>query len=134
MYKTYLPKDLFSFWSNPLKSIFTKSSVLDNTPSQDVLKLIQNDRPFNRKISFHSVDVQTGQLIVFDETIPADDIALLIKSSASIPFIFEAPQFEHMFLIDGGTAINIALADPIIRCLDEEGVAPEDIIVDVIIC
>ena len=39
-----------------------------------------------------------------------------------------------MYLIDGGNAINIALGDPITRCMEEEGVAPEDIIVDIIIC
>jgi len=96
---------------------------------------MRDGRPFKRKISFHSVDVQTGQLVVFDETIPPDEIVPLARSSASIPFIFDAQEFEHMYLIDGGTSkINIALADPINRCLDEEGVAPEDIIVDVIIC
>jgi hypothetical protein len=96
---------------------------------------MRDGRPFKRKISFHSVDVQTGQLVVFDETIPPEEIVPLVRSSASLPFIFEAKEFEHMYLIDGGTSIiNIALADPINRCLDEEGVAPEDIIVDVIIC
>lgn len=37
-------------------------------------------------------------------------------------------------MIDGGYAINVALGDPISRCMEEEGVATEDIIVDVILC
>lgn len=71
--------------------------------------------------------------MVFDESIPPEDIPLLVSSSAAIPFIFEPMEHEHLAMIDGGYAMNVALGDPITRCM-EEGAAPEDIIVDVILC
>ena len=55
-------------------------------------------------------------------------------SSASIPFMFAAAEIDGMQLTDGGNFQNLAVGDPINRCLEEEGVSEDDIIVDVILC
>lgn len=78
--------------------------------------------------------MNTGQIIIFDEQTPEELIPISLISSCSIPMIFPPVELGEMMLIDGGTFANIALGDPIQRCIKEEGVHPSDIIVDVIIC
>ncbi len=57
-----------------------------------------------------------------------------VISSASIPFVFPPVVLDGMYLTDGGTFQNIALGDPIRRCVEEEGVEEKDIVVDIILC
>ena len=72
--------------------------------------------------------------MLFDETTPMEIRNLALKSSASIPFVFPPVELDDFYLIDGSTFQNIALGDPIQRCMDEEGVEEKDIIVDIVLC
>lgn len=72
--------------------------------------------------------------MLFDETTPLEIRNLALKSSASIPFVFPPVELDDFYLIDGSTFQNIALGDPIQRCMDEEGVKEKDIIIDIVLC
>lgn len=60
--------------------------------------------------------MNTGQVIVFDETTPMEIRNKAVLSSASIPFVFPPVELDGMQLVDGGTFQNIAVGDPIKRC------------------
>ena len=84
-------------------------------------------------MSFTAIDISNGQVVIFDETVPYEDRVQAVISSTSIPFAFTPQRMDGSDLIDGGLFSGISLGDPIERCR-EEGVADEDIIVDVITC
>lgn len=90
-------------------------------------------KQIKRKISIQSVDLITGKVVIFDETIPTELIEDVLFSSASIPAVFPPVQIGDFSLVDGGTFQNLAVGDPIDRCRDE-GYRDQDIIVDVIMC
>ena len=52
MYRTYLPGDMFGLWKKPVKSLFTKKSLLDTAKMREIIAEIQDSRPFARKVSF----------------------------------------------------------------------------------
>lgn len=79
------------------------------------------------------MDLITGKVIIFDESVPEDLLEDVLFSSASIPGVFPYVQIGDFKLVDGGTFQNLAVGDPIERCR-EDGYDDEDIIVDVILC
>jgi hypothetical protein len=54
----------------PIAGIW-KQSFLDATPLHEEIARRVN-RPFKRKLGIQSVDINTGHVIVFDETLPQD--------------------------------------------------------------
>ena len=78
------------------------------------------------------MDLNTGEIVIFDETTPQDDIASVITASASIPIIFPPViTADNKVLVDGGTFTNLDMSEGIIKC-KEKGFKEEDIIIDVI--
>ncbi len=69
----------------------------------EVFNVLLGDRPFRRKISYQSVDISNGQVVVFDETTPMKVRNKSIVSSASIPAVFSPVEIDGMYLTDGGT-------------------------------
>lgn len=57
LYRTYMPKDFFKMWKKPVRSLFTKKSILDSSGMLETLAEIQDGRSFQRKLSFQSIDV-----------------------------------------------------------------------------
>ena len=88
---------------------------------------------FERALSVHSVDLNTGVTVIFDETIPLEHRTEVISSSGMMPVFFEPIEYEKYFLIDGGLFSNLNFHESILRCR-EKGFADEDIIVDIIAC
>ena len=91
-------------------------------------------KEFKKKVSWEATDYRTGRPIVFDESI-SNDSELLVKSivaSTAIEGVFAPVHLDGMLLVDGGIYENVAIEEPIRRCL-EDGVAQEDIIVDIIL-
>ena len=91
-------------------------------------------KEFKKKVSWESIDFHTGRPVVFDETLATDSERLVkaIQASTAIEGIFAPVHLDGMLLVDGGIYENVAIEEPIRRCLDD-GVAPEDIIVDIIL-
>ena len=56
-----------------------------------------------RALSIQSVDLLTGKIVIFDETIPEDQKVDALFSSASIPGIFPPTELDQFQLVDGGT-------------------------------
>lgn len=79
------------------------------------------------------VDIKTGQVLIFDETMSYQERVELIKSSAAIPFAFPPLEKDNMMLIDGSLYTDLTIGDPIQRCRDEVE-DDSDIIIDVILC
>jgi len=79
------------------------------------------------------VDLNTGEIVIFDETTPKEHVKSAVLSSASIPVVFPVVRIDHQVLVDGGTFTNLDLSEGIIKCR-EQGFPDEKIIVDVIMC
>lgn len=79
------------------------------------------------------MDVNTGNIIIFDETVPDDIRYKAVKSTASIPGFFSPVEIGELRLVDGGTFENLGLAEAIVKCRDL-GATDHNIIVDIILC
>lgn len=77
--------------------------------------------------------MNSGTVVIFDETTPANLISEAVVSSASIPFIFEPTIIDGQTLVDGGVFTNLDLGEAIVRCR-EEVTNDKDIIVDIVLC
>jgi predicted acylesterase/phospholipase RssA len=98
-----LPQDYWEYWPYKLIAPFRKSSMVDNSKFVDMVNTKLADRPFMRKFSWQSVDIQTGQVVIFDESTPMEVRNRAVMSSASIPFVFPPVVLDGMYLTDGGT-------------------------------
>lgn len=116
----------------PIKA-FSESSVADNGPFRDILDGIFGTKHFKRKLSIMSSDLNTGQTIIFDETMSHDERIDSIISSTTVPLAFPTVHKDDMVLVDGSLFATISIGDPIERCR-EEVENDSDIIVDVITC
>jgi predicted acylesterase/phospholipase RssA len=84
-------------------------------------------------VAIASVDVGSGEYVVFDEKEARDDLIDAVIASSSIPFVFPPRQTHDRTMMDGGTAWNFNLESAIDRCLelvDDES----QIIIDTILC
>ena len=75
-----------------------------------------------------------GQAVYFDESLSLEERLDAIISSSAISFAFPPEEIDDMYLVDGSLWSTLSLGDPIERCREEEGVADEDIVVDIILC
>ena len=76
--------------------------------------------------------MNTGKVVIFDETMPQEMISEAICSSASIPGAFAPTIIDSMTLVDGGLFTNLDLDEAVTKCREEVD-NDEDIIVDIIL-
>jgi len=69
---------------------------------KDAIDNLLRDIPWKRKIAIQSVDLNTGQVVIFDETVPMEIRNDVVRSSASIPAVFPPVKIDDMSLVDGG--------------------------------
>ena len=88
-----------------------------------------------KMVNIISVDLNTGDVVIFDETTPVEKQPLAMVASGSIPAAFPPQEdlIENAVLVDGGLFTQVQIDEPIIRC-KEQGYNDEDIIVDLIAC
>ena len=79
-----------------------KNSIVDNTGMKDTIDNLFRNIPWKRKVAIQSVDLNTGQVVIFDETVPMEIRNKAILSSASIPAIFPPVEIDDLHLVDGG--------------------------------
>lgn len=79
-----------------------------------------------------AVDVNTGQYVTFDETIPFADVPMSIVSSSSIPFLFPPATFRGHLLMDGGTVWNTNMVSAVEKCR-KMGFKDDDILLDILL-
>lgn len=133
VYTERLPQDYWSMWPTVLLEPFWKSSMMNNEGLVDLINSKYGLKPIKRKMSVQSVDLNTGKVVIFDETIPIEMRNKVILSSGTIPGFFPPVEIDGMQLVDGGTFQNLAIGDPIQRCR-EEVTNDEDIIIDILLC
>ena len=68
----------------------------------DTIENLFRNIPWKRKVAIQSVDLNTGQVVIFDETVPMEIRNKVIRSSASIPAIFPPVEIDDLHLVDGG--------------------------------
>lgn len=91
-------------------------AFLDSSPLKNILEGIFKGRTFKRKFSWQAVDLNTGSVVIFDETVPDELKHLAVLASASLPGFFSPVQIGDMLLVDGGTYENLDLAEAIVKC------------------
>lgn len=134
MWTTYHAQDFWSFWPYfHVMGGLMYDAFLDSSPLRNILEGIFKGRPFKRKFSWQAVDLNTGSVVIFDETVPDELKHLAVLASASLPGFFSPVQIGDMVLVDGGTYENLDLAEAIVKCR-KLGAEDKDIIVDVILC
>jgi predicted acylesterase/phospholipase RssA len=94
---------LFEFWPSVFFEPLWKNSIIDPSNLIKMLDDILSNNSWKRKVSIQSVDVNTGQIVIFDETTPQDLRTKAVLSSASIPSFFPPVEIEDFLLVDGGT-------------------------------
>lgn len=80
---------------------------------KDMLSSQIGPRNFERAIALQAVDMNTGNVVIFDETTPHDKMAEAMRASAAIPIIFEPVLMDDMVLVDGGVFTNLDLNEAI---------------------
>ncbi len=80
---------------------------------------VQSIKDVKIPIAIPSVDLTTGKLVVFvsnkddfdvyDDSILIDDVslALAVRASASVPFVFSSVEYQDYRLVDGGVRLNV---------------------------
>ena len=125
--------DLFEARERPYLAPFMNNSAADNTKLKNLFAEVLDERPFKRNLSVASVDLDGGQVVLFDESLSNEERVNTLISSAAVPFAFPFEEIDGMALVDGSLFTTISIGDPISRCR-EEVEKDEDIIVDVIMC
>lgn len=74
MYDVWLSNPANEMWENwsvlgPVEGLW-RSSFLDNTKLANAIGKIVDGKPFKRMIALQSVDLDTGEIVIFDETTP----------------------------------------------------------------
>lgn len=102
MYMSKLPQDYWKFWPSIFFPPLWKNSITNSMGFVDAVYNMFRDIPFKRKISIQSVDINTGHVVIFDETVPIEIRNSMVMSSATLPSIFPPVEIDGMYLVDGG--------------------------------
>jgi hypothetical protein len=130
---------IIDFWSNwpilgPIEGIW-RSSVIDNSNMVKFAHELFDNTGYKRGLILSAVDINTGEIVIFDETISAEHRAMAVIASASIPLMFPpvSDLNPHQMVVDGGLFSNLEMDESILKCR-EKGYDDEHIIVDMILC
>jgi predicted acylesterase/phospholipase RssA len=95
-----------------------KSSAVDNHALYEMVGELMEGRRFKKMLNIISVDLNSGDVIIFDETTPIEKQTDAMLASASIPAVFPPQKtlIDHTALADGGLFTQVQIDEPIIRC------------------
>ena len=99
--------------------VIEKSGVFNDTPLYDYMSKLYADegKHIKKKIDIACVDANSGNYVVFNETVSNPVKAIL--SSASIPFVFPTQVWDNgVVCIDGGSFDSSNLVSAAERCRD----------------
>jgi len=82
-------KEFWDWWPTlgPLEALW-RPSFLDNHKMKDKIHEIMKNQKLYRNLTIQAVDLNTGQVIIFDETTPLDELTKAVIASAAIPMFF----------------------------------------------
>ena len=67
-------------------------------------------------MSILSVDINHGQVIVFDETMSLEERVQGVLASGAIQFVLPPREMDDLFMVDGAAYSRIDIGDPVERC------------------
>lgn len=102
IYLKYPPTTFWSYWPYYFMETFWKKSFLDSSGLHNILETELAAEPFKRGFSWQSVDLNSGKVVMFDESTPMAVRNKAVASSASIPAAFEPVNIDDYWLVDGG--------------------------------
>ena len=65
-----------------------KDALIDNSPLKDMIHETLSGREYQRMVSFQAVDLNSGRVITFDNSVPEEYRIDAVIASASIPGFF----------------------------------------------
>ena len=94
-----------------------------------------DNREFKRSLIISSIDINTGEIVIFDETLLPENRGWAILATSAIPVFFPPVSAinPHQMLVDGGLFANLEMDESILKCR-AQGFDDEHIIVDMIQC
>lgn len=105
LWNTYSVENMWSSWETfGWLAMLWKPAMVDNTQLIEAIKSEMLGRTFQKMLNIISVDLNTGDVIIFDETTPPDLQYLAMTASASIPAVFPPQKsvVNNAALVDGG--------------------------------
>lgn len=108
--------------------------MLDNEPAYHTVdKVIAELGANKRKWVVSSVDANTGNYYLMNETLPRDEHARAFVASTLIPAVFPHDNWGNAVLMDGGTVWNTNLVSAVQRCREQVD-DDSQITLDIIVC
>jgi predicted acylesterase/phospholipase RssA len=107
---TTLTSQIWQMWDLGLIwGLLEKKGLVDDSPMEEYFDwLIKDFTHFKRRFSVGTVDVSTGDFVVFDETnILKNELTQAAISSSSIGAVFPPNYFRERWFMDGGTAWGV---------------------------
>ena len=125
--------DMWSMWTlGPLEGLW-RQSVLNSEDMVAKIKQFIGGRSIRRGLALQSIDLNTGQTVIYDESMPSEMLPSAMYASAAVPMFFNPQNIDGKTMVDGLVLSNLDLSEAITKC-QEKGFKDEDIIVDVIMC
>jgi predicted acylesterase/phospholipase RssA len=117
LYDLWLSHPITDLWSNwkllgPLEGIW-RSSLLNIEGLEKMLHENFDGKKWVRGIAIQAVDINTGETVIFDETIPQEKMVPAMRGSSAIPLVFPAQIMDDMVLVDGGAFSNLDINEAI---------------------
>jgi predicted acylesterase/phospholipase RssA len=113
------------FWA-----LFWAPSLINNSPAFNLILNNIGDQ-VRRNVTVGTTDINTGELINYNESLPTEDLATACFASGAFPGAFPPVPFKGSYYIDGYATININAFILINKC-KEMGYKDEDIVVDLL--
>ena len=86
------------FWDNwtlgPFEGLVRNSFLANSDKMLSLISIMLGNRKFERHFVTQAVDLDSGEVVVFDETIPKEIMPSVILSTGTMPVFFE-PQIHN---------------------------------------
>ena len=70
LWSNYAASDLWDYWPMYIEGLLWKNALFDSTGIHNMTRDVMEGREFQRSLIVQSVDLSTGEVVVFDETTP----------------------------------------------------------------
>lgn len=128
-------KDIYQGWPLGMtQGLFFKEGLYNNGGEEVFLARVMQeftDKRLKRKWVINTVDLDTGEVVHFNESSVWELLPRQVVASTSMPFAFTHTHLNNKTYVDGGSVWNIEISKGIDRCLETHDL--KDIIVDVML-
>jgi len=108
--------DIYQSWDGGMvQGILFESSVFDESPVIPFLEKYITQAP-QRTIRISATDANTGTYITFDETLSAEDLRIVMRSSSAVPVLFPYVNYLNYTFMDGGVLNCLNVGSAVSKC------------------